>query len=279
MGKLDLVTKFSGRVNAIWGAFIKRSPVFIVLSGLTVVSVLGLGVGGTLAAAGVVANPFASSTSDESSPEELEGSLDQSQPPLGDGTLPSDVGEWGSIGCVHSIDEEVDCPGDLSPDELGKRGNILIQSGWTGVLYNFAGTGFYSFTLIDATVPGDLTTKLEINGRLMGSMGVLNCKPNEPRGNCNNMLNIPFNQRDFLLTYVPLCQPGGDIYVVEASGAGYYFRESGIVPPEVFNCPPAEPSPSPTPESSSQPTSSPTPEPSPTPESSSEPTSSPTPSP
>jgi hypothetical protein len=279
MGKIGIKTKVSDKATAFWKVFIKKSPVFIVLSSLTVVSVLGLGVGGTLAATGVIPNPFASSTPDESSPEELEGSSDQGRPPMGDGTLPSDVGEWGAIGCVHSIDEQVDCPGELSPDESGKRGNILIQSGWTGVLYNFAGTGFYSHTLVDATVRGDLTTKLEINGRLAVSHTTHDCKPNEPRGHCRNMLNIAFNQRDFWVTYFGVCQAGGARYVVEASGAGYYFRESGIVPPQVFNCPPAEPTPSPTPESSSEPTSSPTPEPSQTPESSSEPTSSPTPTP
>jgi hypothetical protein len=277
MGRLDFFTNVPGRVNPIWRAFIKRSPAFIALTGVTVVSVLGLGVGGTLAATGVIPNPFVSSTSEESSPEELEGSSDQGQPPMGDGTLPSDVGEWGAIGCIRAVDDAVDCPDQTSPDELGKRGNALIQSGWTGVLYNFAGTGFYSHTLIDATVPGDLTTRLEINGRLAGSQTTHDCKPNEPRGNCENMLNIPFTQKNYLQTLYAACQPGGDTYVVEASGAGYYFRESGIVPPEVFNCPPAEPTASPTPESSSEPTSSPTPEPSP--ESSSEPTSSPTPTP
>jgi hypothetical protein len=273
MGKIDIIGKVSGKATAWWRGFVRKSPVFIALTGLTVVSVLGLGVGGTLAATGVIPNLFATSTSDESSPEELEGSSDQGRPPMGDGTLPSDIGEWGAIGCMRAVDDTVECPDQTSPDELGKRGNVLIQSGWTGVLYNFAGTGFYSHTLIDATVRGDLTTKLEINGLLAGSSTIHDCKPKEPRGNCNNMLNIPFTQKDFLRTLYAACQPGGDRYVVEASGAGYYFRESGIVPPEVFNCPPPEPTPSPTPESSSEPTTSPTPE------SSSEPTTSPSPTP
>jgi len=279
MGYYDILTKVSIKAKAWWKSFKTRSPIVISLAGVTVFSVLGLGVGGTLAATGVIPNPFASSASDETSPEELNGSTDQVQPPLGDGTLPSDVGDWGAIGCVSSVDEEVDCPDEFGPDELGRRGNVLIESGWTGVLYNFAGTGFYSHTIVDASVRGDLTTKLEINGRLAGSQTTHDCKPNEPRGNCGTMLNIPFNQRDFLLTYYSLCQPGGDKYVVEASGAGYYFRESGIVPPEVFNCPPTEPTPSPTPESSSEPATSSTPESSPTPETSSQPGNSQTPTP
>jgi hypothetical protein len=64
------------------------------------------------------------------------------------------------------------------------------------------------------------------------------------------MLNIPLNQRDFWVTYFGVCQAGGDTYVVEASGAGYYFRESGTVPPEAFNCPPAESTPSASPTAS-----------------------------
>ncbi len=250
-----MATNLLHKAKGFWGWFIKKSPAFIVLTSFTIVSVFGLGVGGTLAATGVIPNPFASSTSDESSPEELEGSWDPRQLPLGDGTLPSDVGEWGSMGCVRSVDDEVDeeldCPDVLvQSDELGRRQNVLIQSGWTGVLYNFAGTGFYGYTLIDATVRGDLTLKLEINGRPAGHATIHDCKPNEPRGNCNSMLNIPLNQRDFWVTYFGVCQAGGDTYVVEASGAGYYFRESGTVPPEAFNCPTAKSTPSASPTAS-----------------------------
>ena len=47
MGNKDIKTKLSDKAAAKWKGFIKKSPVFIGLTGLTVVSVLGLGVGGT----------------------------------------------------------------------------------------------------------------------------------------------------------------------------------------------------------------------------------------
>ena len=56
------MSKMLERAKSFWGWFIKKSPAFIVLTSLTVVSVFGLGVGGTLAATGVIPNPFTSST-------------------------------------------------------------------------------------------------------------------------------------------------------------------------------------------------------------------------
>ncbi len=50
------------RTKDFWGWFIKKSPAFIVITSLTAVSVFGLGVGGTLAATGVISLPFASET-------------------------------------------------------------------------------------------------------------------------------------------------------------------------------------------------------------------------
>ena len=280
MGKIDIKTKVSDKAAALWKGFIKRGSVFIGLTGLTVVGVLGLGVGGTLAATGVIPNPFASSASVESAPETESDYSGQGPLPIGDGTLPSDVGDWGAMGCFSRVDEEVNCEYPTNGDELARRGSALIQSGWTGTIYNFTKSGFYSQTLVNVSFPDNVTSKVEVNGRLLASSTIHDCKPIAPErfredwsGHCSTMINMPFNQKEFLLTYLALCQPGGDTYVVEASGGGYYFRESGIIPPEYFDCPPAESSPSPTPEAS------PTPEQSPTPESSSEPESSPTPTP
>jgi hypothetical protein len=59
MGKSVVVSNLLSRAKAFWGWFIRKSPAFIVLTSLTVVSVFGLGVGGTLAATGVIPNPFA----------------------------------------------------------------------------------------------------------------------------------------------------------------------------------------------------------------------------
>ena len=53
-----MVSNWLSRANSFWGWFIKKSPAFIVLTSITVVSIFGLGVGGTIAATGVIPNPF-----------------------------------------------------------------------------------------------------------------------------------------------------------------------------------------------------------------------------
>jgi hypothetical protein len=273
MGKFDFPNKMSGKATALWTGFFKKSPAFIALSTLTVVSVLGLGVGGTLAATGVIPNPFTSTASDESAPEAETDNSNQGRISIGDGTLPSDLGEWGAVGICP---EEEEC-------ELARRGTVLIQSGWTGTVYNFTKDGFYSHTLVNVQFPDDVTTRVEINGRLMASGSILDCKPIAPErwkqdwnGHCSTMTNVPLISKEFSRGYFSACQPSGDTYIVEASGGGYSFRESGIVPPEFFECPPVESMPSPTPEGV---VVTPSPESSPSAESSSEPTSSPTPNP
>jgi hypothetical protein len=70
MGKLDFSNNLLSKAKSFWGWFIKKSPVFIVVTSLTVVGVFGLGVGGTLAATGVIPNPFSSQV-----PEEVEVSV------------------------------------------------------------------------------------------------------------------------------------------------------------------------------------------------------------
>ena len=77
MLKSAVLSSLLSRAKSFWGWFIKKSPAFIVLTSLTVVSVFGLGVGGTLAATGVIPNPFSS------------------QEPEGDETLTSSSGEQG----------------------------------------------------------------------------------------------------------------------------------------------------------------------------------------
>jgi hypothetical protein len=59
------MTKLLARAKSFWVWFIKKSPAFIVLTSLTAVSVFGLGVGGTLAATGVIPNPFVSSATEK----------------------------------------------------------------------------------------------------------------------------------------------------------------------------------------------------------------------
>jgi hypothetical protein len=59
------LSKLIVRARSFWSWFVKKSPAFIVLTSLTVVSVFGLGVGGTLAATGVISNPFSNDVSEE----------------------------------------------------------------------------------------------------------------------------------------------------------------------------------------------------------------------
>lgn len=60
MGELKVVKSLLSTAKTFWGWFIKKSPAFIALTSVTVVSVFGLGVGGTLAATGVISLPFVS---------------------------------------------------------------------------------------------------------------------------------------------------------------------------------------------------------------------------
>lgn len=76
MGKSVVATNLLSRAKAFWGWFIKKSPAFIVLTSLTVVSVFGLGVGGTLAATGVIPNPFSAQQTDDSDENSGELSTD-----------------------------------------------------------------------------------------------------------------------------------------------------------------------------------------------------------
>jgi hypothetical protein len=280
MGKIDIKTKVSDKVSALWRGFIKKSPVFIVLTSLTVVSVLGLGVGGTLAATGVIPNPFASSASVESSPETETDDSGQGPAPIGDGTLPSDVGEWKALGCDFS---QKDCQ-----EESYRRGNVIRDSGWTGVTYNFSESGLSLWWQVRISTFEEVRMMFQINGHLVSS-SLSPCHPGNA-GLCAGGLNNPLinNMDSPSLTW---CKPGGDVYLIEVAGGNVNFRETGIIPAGVIDCPTpsattsptpessSEPTTSPTPESSSEPTTSPTPESSPTPDSSSEPESSPTPTP
>ena len=64
MGKFALGKSLLFRSKSLWLSFIKKSPTFIALTSLTSISVFGLGVAGTLAATGVITNPFASASAE-----------------------------------------------------------------------------------------------------------------------------------------------------------------------------------------------------------------------
>jgi hypothetical protein len=70
MGKLVFASNLLSRVKSFWVWFTKKSPAFIVITSVTVVSIFGIGVGGTLAATGVIPNPFVTASTEVTPPAE-----------------------------------------------------------------------------------------------------------------------------------------------------------------------------------------------------------------
>jgi hypothetical protein len=248
----------------IWDWFIKKSPVFIALSSLTIVGVLGLGVSGALAATGIILNSF-TSESQQSSEDES----DQQYVPKGDGSLPKNFDGIERIENVygscyernnHSIDES--CK-DLSVE----RSTSLIESGWTGVKFNFTNGGYH--WVVSGVMSGGTTnnpTFIQFNVNINGAVSL-------PMTFCYHYGFGKQGQTCGMESFGVIggygtCLPSGDTYVVEVIGGGLNFRETGIVPAGVIDCssqsipePTAEPSPSPTSELSPTPTTEPSIEP------------------
>jgi hypothetical protein len=91
------MTKMLAIAKSFWGWFIKKSPAFIVLTSLTAVSVFGLGVGGTLAATGVIPNPFVSSATeilDSGSEGDSEVNYDEDEFPPWDSYFDYGKNQW-----------------------------------------------------------------------------------------------------------------------------------------------------------------------------------------
>ena len=245
-----------------WNRFLKKSPLFISLTGLTVVSVLSLGVGGTLAATGVLPNGFPWTPATE--PADYE-SLRTSSPPPADGILPSDVEE--PVGSCPLGASQASCASKLGTS--GEKNQQLINSGWTGVKFSFTEQTIYLVWAANITDDGvGVNARIEING----TQQYARWDPCDWKGSktCGEVHQV------FITGQPTLCRPGGDTYLVEVVGAGLNFRETGAVPAGVIDCPTPAVTPSPSPETV---VVTPTPEPSPTPNSSSEPESSPTPTP
>jgi hypothetical protein len=296
MGKIDIKTKVSDKVSALWRGFIKKSPVFIVLTSLTVVSVLGLGVGGTLAATGIIPDPFASSSSElGSEPSELgsEPSELGSEPPKvffpesrWDYSVPEP--EEGQVGDCWFRSLRVQengiqrkklvCNERVGLEEVTEWGggpSAMAESGWTGVKYNFSDQSFLLAFMGTYTVGATLFFSLSINGHSIE--GSFSKCVDQGFGTCGSSFSAPYSAINERISSLPdKCKAEGDTFTIEVVGAGLDFRESVIIPTGVINCPTPVSSPSPSPEAV---VVTPSPESSPTPESSSEPTSSPTPTP
>jgi hypothetical protein len=262
MGKVKLLAGLKSRASALWNRFLKKSPLFIALTGLTVVSVFGLGVGGTLAATGVLPNGFPWAPATE--PADYESSRTSSAPPA-DGILPSDVEE--PLGSCPLGDSQASCVSKLGTS--GEKNKRLQDSGWTGVTHSFAEQSVYLVWAANITSDGvGVNARIDINGMNQYSRW----DPCDWKGakTCGEVFQV------FITGQPMLCQPGGDTYLIEVVGAGLNFRETGVIPAGVIDCPTPVSSLSPSPESV---VVKPSPESSPTPGSSSEPVSSPTPTP
>ena len=276
MGKFQVGKNLLSRAKAFWGWFIKKSPAFIVLTSLTVVSVFGLGVGGTLAATGVISNPFVPPT-EVPSAEEIEPSA---RIP-GDGAFPLDHDGFDNINdgsitvCSNSESQATleDCHAKLS-----KKFTAIADSGWTGVRFKMIQGGYYMMIAAVPTPgtyesPSFISTKFSVNGVQKNSGQT-----------CFNYGSWAKGEVCVQEEYGPIhaigaCLPGGDTYLIEVSGGGLNFRETGPIPAGVIDCPSLAPTtePSPTPTSEVSPT--PTTEPYPTPPSETSPTPTTEPSP
>jgi len=301
MGKIEIKTKVSEKVSALWKGFVKKSPVFIGLTGLTVVSVLGLGVGGTLAATGIIPNPFASSSSElGSEPTELGSEPTEAPLPESRDDYSVPEPEEGQVGdCWFrslSVQEgsqfqrkKLVCNEGVGLEEVARAGpQAMAESGWTGVKYNFSDQSFLFAYMGTYTEGATLSHSLSINGHLI-SGGSGKCV-DQGFGTCGTSGSMPYSYIN-IRTIPDKCKAEGDTFTIEVVGAGLDFRESVIIPAGVINCPTpvSSPSPSPeavvvtpSPESSPSPEAvvvTPSPESSPTPEPSSESETSPTPTP
>jgi len=257
MGKFDIMTKVFGKATAMWRNFIKRSPLFIVLTLLTGVSVLGLGVGGTLAATGLIPNPFAPPAPD-STPE----FSDSTPATPGNGAEPKFTDDW-----VKSCYNETTKETDLDCAQKGAdRLREVKDSGWTGVKVFLNGdmlTFVFSMPISSYT---EFYHEVLINGEKR-KWGPIICWP-EPSGMCTQSSNYQIAVPEFAYTEGAPCKPDGDFYLVRVSGPGLNFEEENRIPEGNLNCPsrplpsgvlnPSLVTPTPTSESSSEPETSPT---------------------
>lgn len=272
MGKSVVATNLISRAKSFWGWFIKKSPAFIVLTSLTVVSVFGLGVGGTLAATGVIPNPFASSAVPE--PTEDSEELPMTSPDEVEESPGARIdGEWIDCRLVDGVWKFTPLPQDC-PDETFFEYPQTVDPDWIGVKYEISKNEISMIAQGRVTTQGSVRGAIWINGRVYfetttycdASKSIMQLPPTE-------ICRIGYFTYSQDFWNVSVCQPGGDNYLVEVTGGGLNFRETGLIPAGVIDCP----SPTPTTESSPTPTS----EPSPTPaiETSPSPSSEPSPSP
>jgi hypothetical protein len=317
MGKSVVATNLLSRAKAFWGWFIKKSPAFIVLTSLTVVSVFGLGVGGTLAATGVIPNPFssqstladeaASSSSGEQSDEEESNDYDfgrDASPPREydwDGnTVNESVGEWAPGSTWTSLGSSGELSYRWSTSKLHTRFIGPCPPGLVSIFFSIPNYSYLSEPFY-----------LPVSGtRVFSLSGLDNCRQlyTESFGHykCFNYNEVwvdivgPTPLEGFYKIPIPAvipkenCPAGAEqndpTRFLGVFGSDVYERlkdypEAVITPPTRTSPPkiewgpyvPSAPSPTPTTESSPTPTTEPTP--TPTTETSPTPTTEPSPTP
>jgi hypothetical protein len=207
----------------------------------------------------MIPNPFTSEALPETRVDPSEPTSNQP----GSGFTPPESEEWQALTCDFT--QGFTATNQVCIDEFTRRAHLLQDSGWTGVKYDFSKNGLYVFWLAQVTFAERPILVVEINGKELagrwrgeGADPSTPCRPTDPHGHCQGVLNYVFNQKDWLRTNFAACQPGGDTFVVQVSGGGFNFRETGKLPADVFDCPTAEstPSASPTASPSSTPSAS-----------------------
>jgi len=273
------------RAKSFWGWFIKKSPAFIVLTSLTVVSVFGLGVGGTLAATGVISNPFVTATTAEPTDIDSESNYQTE----GNGSFPLELeeiygGDNSYVEICYKGTGNLDWQG-LSQECLDKatrQATALATSGWSGVRYSFF-PGVMHLTVSGVQVPGTPSSPafIGINMSINGQPPI-NSRSCYHYGTAHRpLVELPtcgFTWTPPLFPWLG-CLPGGDTYEIWTDGGNLNFRESGIIPPGIIDCPTPTTTPSPTATTEPSPTPTTEPSPAPTTETSPTPTTEPSPAP
>jgi hypothetical protein len=319
MGKSVVTTNLITKAKSIWGWFIKKSPAFIVLTSLTVVSVFGLGVGGTLAATGVIPNPFANQEPEVANQEPDATSSEQGS----DSDFPDSWFENNSLPPSEMWNGEYSEAGDWITERtpLGSGGPISYRWSTVGVDIRYIGNCPSGALTINVAPPNYGYLSHAVAGiQGIGAGGGSIITPSPGQTNCANSLTTavrymkcfnfsevwidiegPTPQAGFYKIPIPesiskvACPPGSENNDPSKFMFAHMYEmlkdyPEAVVTPPTFGSPatiewgpyvPSTPTPSPTPTAEPSPTPTPTTEPSPppTPETSPTPTIEPSPTP
>jgi hypothetical protein len=285
VGKLTLGSNLLPRAKSFWGWFIKKSPAFIVLTSMTVVSVFGLGVGGTLAATGVIANPFAAGQEPVLEPDPSETTSDYApgEIPENELFLPGPKGPGWKNGVFDGNDAEYQ-----------KKSVDLHKSGWTGISFLVNKDGYN----LVARLPKNPNSsevmcflEVKINGNVSDYLGILGsyCGTEGNEYITSGVSSLSSRHNALAQWESSFCKGQTNTWTVRAHGWYTPTENSGTIPAgnvpdgardcaeQPSQTPTTEPYPTPTAEASPTPTTEPFP--TPTTEASPTPTTEPFPTP